>query len=109
MNNQPKELKPCPFCGKSGVLREMHKNYWIIWTIECINQDCLATILDLTPQLACERWNTRATPPVKKWTAEELAELLHRNFLIIGVTDADAKETAEERLATAINERQSHD
>lgn len=65
MNNEPKELKPCPFCGSSAMLVVINPP-----TYNCTNYNCK---IGRDIEFTAEQWQTRATPDVS-----EIVEILHK-------------------------------
>lgn len=62
-----KELKPCPFCGKSAVICESQSgdNDIIYYRVSCINEICSMGYPDAWYEDKRELiidWNTRHTP-----------------------------------------------
>lgn len=61
MNNK---LKPCPFCGSKAKLspdwNPLRRRE--LYTVECTKEDCNALInhMELTPEMAIEKWNRRS-------------------------------------------------
>ena len=62
------ELKPCPFCGKPGVLKQEEDHHGEFYHLGCSSIECPANhiLYTMTPEEmpvveAVIWWNTRAT------------------------------------------------
>ena len=60
------ELKPCPFCGSKGYIKQDEDHHGKFYTLGCSNESCMAnTILYTMPEdelkleEAINQWNTR--------------------------------------------------
>lgn len=60
-----KELKPCPFCGSDGIIRETQLPHWKKkYKVECSNKDCLIAMImyvNDTKNDAINMWNRRVS------------------------------------------------
>lgn len=57
------KLKPCPFCGGNGIIREFQSFRISTYYPECDNENCVASDTGIhfdTEQEAAEAWNKRA-------------------------------------------------
>ena len=72
-------LKPCPFCGSRAECRDIMGRHTTsprngpailkryvpeLWSVECINDDCGAQIVDRDKAEVCRKWNSQAKPEV---------------------------------------------
>ena len=64
MEEEQKQLLPCPFCGKEPKLKEAPNHMDIIcYWVRCVNVKCVATVgtyHEGSPKKAVKSWNTRA-------------------------------------------------
>jgi hypothetical protein len=93
------EIKPCPFCGKRGILRKTILKYYVV---RCQNEKCNMIVqhhVGTMREEAIETWNTRPAEDTLRserdeWRkdAERLAELVEssrRAYDLMGLNGVD--------------------
>ena len=93
------EIKPCPFCGKRGILGQTILNYYVV---RCTNEKCNMIVqhhIGTTREEAIKTWNTRPAEDALrverdelKADAERLAELVEgsrRAYDLMGLNGVD--------------------
>src|SRR6202789_2967643 len=100
-NEQPMELKPCPFCGGKAYLRGGECSQEL-YSIHCI--ECQCEMQDIDKSQAISLWNNRPTTEQPKPSAEveKIAEKWHKAIVY------QHGFTHQEAITNAITEATSH-